>query len=88
MCDAGYDAPATGGERRHAMDGFTPIKGKCTWWRETADAEERHNLRIKPEDVTVRCMCFVEGHYWSHRRADVPADCPESRRCRYYIKHM
>jgi hypothetical protein len=85
------DAGGTDGNlrtRAYAMDGFTPIKGKCTWWRETLDAEERHNRSIKPEDVTVRCVCFVEGHYWSHRRADVPEDCPECRRCRYYIKHM
>lgn len=69
------------------MDAFTPIKSKCTWWRETLDIEERHNLRIKPEDVTVTCSCFVEGYVWTHRKAEVPKDCPKARHCRYYIKH-
>lgn len=68
-------------------DAYTPIKGKCMWWREALDEEERWDTRIKPEDMTVRCFCFIEGRAWAHKRCEVPADCPESRRCRYYIRH-
>ena len=68
------------------MDAFSPIKDKCTWWRESLLEEDSHNPRLAHEDVRVRCTCFVEGYYWLHRRADVPADCPEARHCRYYIR--
>ncbi len=69
------------------MDAYTPVKGKCMWWRETLDEEERHDTRVKREDVKVLCTCFVEGHFWTYRQAEMPADCPQCRHCRYYIRH-
>jgi hypothetical protein len=69
------------------MDAYMPIKGKCTWWREIPRADDQYDIRIKSPDKLVDCSCFVEGRLWEYRTADVPSDCPESRRCRYYIKH-
>ncbi|MDH4139094.1 MAG: hypothetical protein OEV43_00815 [Coriobacteriia bacterium] len=69
------------------MDIYSPIRGKCTWWREIPSEEDAHDLRVKAPDKRVNCSCFVEGEYWIHRSADVPSDCPNARSCRYYIKH-
>jgi len=70
------------------MDEYSPIKSKCVWWRESPDVEERYNPTIKPENVKVHCSCFLEGYVWTARRKEVLADCPNSRHCRYYIKHV
>ena len=68
------------------MDAYSPVRGKCTWWREVILDEDAHNIMIKAEDKRVRCTCFVEGHFWTHRSDEVPPDCPNARHCRYYIK--
>lgn len=68
------------------MDPFSPVKGKCTWWREVVIDEDLHNITIKQEDKRIRCTCFVEGYYWLHSYSEVPEDCPQIRHCRYYIK--
>lgn len=68
-------------------DGYTPVKGKCTWWREAAVDEDIYDVRLKEHEKRVYCSCFVEGRGWTFTRADVPADCPENRHCRYYIKY-
>lgn len=70
------------------MDSFTPVKGKCTWWREIPNEEDAYSLRIKEAEKRVNCQCFVEGHYWVYERCNVPSDCPLNRTCRYYIKNM
>ena len=67
------------------MDPFSPIKGKCTWWRQVMVDEDLHDLMIKPENKRVRCTCFVEGLVWLHEAADVPKQCPEAQHCRYFI---
>ncbi len=67
------------------VDPYSPIKGKCTWWREVAVDEDVHDIMVKPEAKRVRCTCFVEGYSWTQTRADVPRECPESDHCRYYI---
>lgn len=69
-------------------DPFAPVKGKCTWWRESAVDEDRWATRIKEDDKRVNCSCFVEGKGWTFARRDVPAECPDSRHCRYYIRHL
>lgn len=69
-------------------DGFTPIKGKCTWWRERANEEDSFNTRLKAELRRVDCSCFVEGDVWEYTAAELPADCPKYKSCRYYIKHL
>lgn len=68
------------------MDAYSPVRGKCTWWREVPVEEDAHNIMIKPDEKRVRCTCFVEGHFWTHQAREVPEDCPLSRSCRYFIR--
>lgn len=68
------------------LGAFSPIRGKCTWWRETPDDGDAHNSRVKPENKVVRCLCFVEGKGWGFNTSELPSDCPERFHCRYYIK--
>lgn len=68
------------------MDQFTPVKGKCLYWREALNEDERWNVRLKPEQRHVDCTCFVEGDLWQFLIGEVPEDCPTKRSCRYYIK--
>ncbi len=65
---------------------YTPIRGKCTWWRESADEDDEYNANVKVANKKVKCVCGVEGQGWTFIRADVPPNCPEAFRCRYYIK--
>lgn len=67
-------------------DGYSPIRGKCTWWRERAVDEDIWDSRIREDAKRVTCSCFVEGNYWTFTRGEVPSDCPNQRACRYYIK--
>ena len=69
------------------VNGFHPIKGKCTWWREVPRDEDVYDVRIKAEDKRIACTCFVEGEYWEFPTSQVPPQCPRWRQCRYYIKH-
>ena len=66
---------------------YTPVKGKCTWWRESLHDDDAHDMMVKKPDQRVQCMCMVEGKSWTFTNADIPLDCPESRHCRYYIKN-
>jgi len=66
---------------------YAPIKGKCTWWRERPVEEDIWDTRLKQAERRVHCSCFVEGFYWAVKCAEVPEDCPDRRRCRYYILH-
>lgn len=68
-------------------DAYTPIRGKCMWWRETPVDEDIYDVRLREDEKRVHCSCFVEGRVWTHSRGDVPADCSEWKHCRYYIKH-
>lgn len=68
-------------------DGFTPIKGKCTWWRERLVDEDAYNPRIRDELKRFMCSCFVEGMGWTFGKAELPTDCPLTRSCRYWIRH-
>lgn len=69
-------------------EGYLPIKGKCTWWREMPLDEDRWNARIRDHEKRVACTCFVEGKGWIYARWELPEECPDSRRCRYYVRHM
>jgi hypothetical protein len=68
-------------------EGYAPIRGKCTFWRERAVEDDRFDTRLKKGDKRVECSCFVEGDQWVHTADEVPSDCPSARHCRYYIKH-
>jgi len=68
------------------VDGFSPINGKCRFWRESAEVDDQYNTSIKKEDKRVICTCFVEGDMWTMRAKETPADCPKRYHCRYYIK--
>ena len=68
-------------------DGFAPIRGKCTFWRERLYDDDRYDSRIKKADRRVECSCFVEGKAWQVTVTTVPEDCPDKLHCRYYIKH-
>lgn len=69
-------------------DGFTPIKGKCTWWREKMREDDRWDIMLKDPERRVECTCFVEGEAWTYPAKDVPSDCPLRLHCRYYIKNL
>lgn len=68
-------------------DGYSPVKGKCNYWRERPVEDDRWDMSVKKADKRVDCSCFVEGKAWMHTVADVPSDCPDALHCRYYIKH-
>ena len=68
------------------MDGFTPIRGKCYYFRQKLADEDRYNQRIKRSEWRVDCTCFVEGNAWQYTMDTIPADCPLALHCRYYIK--
>lgn len=68
-------------------DAYTPIKGKCTWWREMSREDDIYDSRLTSEQKRVTCSCFVEGKGWVFERGELPSDCPDSKSCRYYIRH-
>lgn len=75
--------------REHQVsDAYTPIKGKCTWWRERPVDEDVYDVMLSEEQKRIACTCFIEGRGWTLQRGEVPSDCPENRHCRYYIRHM
>ena len=69
------------------MDGYDPVPGKCNFWRERLNDEDRWDSSLKKEDRRVECSCFVEGDTWQVTVTTVPSDCPERFRCRYYVKN-
>lgn len=68
-------------------DGFTPISGKCTWWRERAVEEDVWSPRLRAEEKRVNCSCFLEGYVWTVQRQEIASECPRNRMCKYYIRH-
>ena len=68
------------------MDEFAPIKGKCQFWREQMNLDDRYMTSIKKEEKRVTCTCFVEGDMWVMKAREVPGDCPKRYACRYYIR--
>jgi hypothetical protein len=68
------------------MDNYSPVRGKCVWWREVPNAEDLYDLNVKEPDKRVDCSCFMEGYRWTFRTAEIPPECPTHRNCRYYVK--
>jgi hypothetical protein len=73
-------------EQEKAFNPFVPVRGKCVYWREKLNDEDRWDTRIKREDRHVECTCFVEGHVWTVTATTTPPDCPNATRCRYYVR--
>lgn len=67
-------------------DAFTPVRGKCTWWREMPVEEDAHDIRLQDGERRIACSCFVEGMAWVFTADEVPSECSEAKHCRYYIK--
>lgn len=67
-------------------DSYSPIRGKCVWWREVEDVEDRFDINVKSADKRVDCSCFIEGFQWVFPASEVPSECPQCRGCRYYVK--
>jgi len=65
---------------------YEPIKGKCRWWREAIHEDDAHNIMVKESEKRVQCVCMIEGMAWECTVEETPLDCPEARKCRYYIK--
>jgi len=68
------------------LNGFVPIKGKCLYWREHLEEEDRYDSRLKKDDWRVQGTCFVDGDTWDFTASTIPPDCPLRRKCRYYIR--
>ncbi len=68
------------------MDPYSPLKGKCRFWREVANEEDRYDPSVPPEGRRITCSCWVEGDVWNVTNATLPDDCPMRFHCRYYIK--
>ncbi len=68
------------------MDGFSPIRGKCQFWREAAHIDDTWDTRVLKEDKRVICSCFIDGDMWVTPKKETPSDCPKRYQCRYYIK--
>jgi hypothetical protein len=67
-------------------DPYSAIRGKCVWWREIPNDEDRFSNDVKAPRKRIECSCFVEAHRWTFVTAEVPAECPRDRQCRYYVK--
>lgn len=68
------------------MDGYSPVRGKCAFWREQPNDEDTWDLSVKPDDKRVTCTCFVEGDMWPATMSTIPKDCPNRFKCRYYVR--
>lgn len=68
------------------MDAYSPVRGKCVWWREVPNTEDVWDLNVKPADKRMECSCFVEGYRWTFITVELPADCPKANNCRYFVK--
>ncbi|MDI6900603.1 MAG: hypothetical protein QMC79_02785 [Anaerosomatales bacterium] len=78
------------GRVRHSgsatMDPYAPVKGKCTFWREQPNEDDRWDTSVKPLDRRVTCTCFIEGDVWLVTVGTIPPDCPKRYKCRYYVR--
>lgn len=68
------------------LDGTLQVEGKCQYWRERMDEDDRWDTGIKFPAKRVRCSCFIEGTQWDTVVGDLPADCPDAAPCRYYVR--
>jgi len=78
--------PPIDGQWTPMSNAYAPVRGKCTFWRESTDPEDEYDPRLRAAEKRVNCSCFVEGYGWRLATEALPEDCPYSRRCRYYIR--
>ena len=43
------------------MDAYAPIKGKCVWWRELPNEDDKHDIMIKAPDKRIACTCGTKS---------------------------
>ena len=67
-------------------DPNSAVRGKCVWWREKPNEEDAENSRLHASERRIDCSCFVEGFLWEFAIDDLPRECPEARKCRYYAR--
>jgi hypothetical protein len=66
-------------------DPYSAVRGKCVWWREVPNQEDRFDLDVKAPQKRIECSCFVEGYRYTFETAEVPMECPRARACRYFV---
>jgi hypothetical protein len=69
-----------------ALDGQLQVLGKCQYWRERMDEDDRWDADIKFNAKRVRCSCFIEGTMWDTLAGTLPTDCPDAATCRYHVR--
>jgi hypothetical protein len=68
------------------LDGQSQVRGKCQYWRERMNDDDRWDIDLKPHERRVMCSCFVEGDQWDATVGTLPDDCPDRFRCRYHVR--
>jgi hypothetical protein len=68
------------------MDPYSPVKGKCQFWRELPNEEDRYDPWLAAGEQRVMCCCWIDGDAWMVTLGTVPDDCPKQFHCRYYVK--
>lgn len=68
------------------MDAYSPVKGKCQFWRQVPNEEDRWDPTLAGGERRVLCVCWVEGDAWFVTNDTIPDDCPNRFHCRYYIR--
>jgi len=69
------------------MDAYSPVKGKCAFWRELPNDDDTWDHSVKKDDRRVTCTCFIDGDIWLKTVSTVPTDCPRRHKCRYYVRY-
>jgi hypothetical protein len=68
------------------LDGQSQVRGKCQYWRERMNEDDRWDTDVKPLAKRVKCSCFIEGTLWDAIVGDLPVECPISLTCRYHVR--
>jgi hypothetical protein len=69
-----------------ALDGQTNVIGKCQYWRERMNEDDRWDSDVKFAAKRVKCSCFIEGTQWDATAGELPDECPASLTCRYHVR--
>lgn len=69
-----------------AYDGLSSVNGKCVYWRERMLDEDRWDTSVPLNGKRLRLHCFMEGKGWLVTVGELPSECPDRWRCRYYVR--